>query len=453
VLKPPSKPHPLAVGKLLDDPRIIALPLRTDVKKTLARDEANRQRQGDFPSDNTIDGSVQRIIDITETFLAPGYPRALNATGVLLHTGLGRAPLADSAVFAMQQAAEYCLLEVDKDTGERGNRWLEIERKLALLTGAEAALVVNNCASAVLLALAGIASRKEVIVSRGELVEIGGGFRMPDVMANAGVKRVEVGTTNRTRLKDYQSAITEKTAALLKVHPSNYRVVGFTESASLHDLVELAHTNGLPLFEDLGNGLLFDLTPYKLPHEPTLLESIAEGVDLVAVSGDKCFGGPQAGILLGKKEWIAKCRKHALLRAVRPDKLTLAALDATVILWLSKRELEIPFFTMLSQTSTQLKNRAENIIKTIGETFQQKYSIKIVEDEAMIGSGAVPQMPFPDISLSMQTNSESIAHLAKRLRLLPIPLFSVVKENSIRIHLRSVLPKDDFLLAELIAKL
>ncbi|MDK9700661.1 MAG: L-seryl-tRNA(Sec) selenium transferase [bacterium] len=445
--KPPSERHPAAIGKLLEHPIIQALSLHPTAAKALCREEAQRQRDGNFPVGSPLEGGAERIAETTQSILSPGYPKVINATGVLLHTGLGRALLADAAITAMMEAAQSCYLELDQTTGNRGDRWQAVERKLTLLTGAEAALVVNNCASAVLLALNTIANKKTAIVSRGELVEIGGGFRMPEVMNRAGVKRVEVGTTNRTRLSDFRDAITPQTAALLKIHPSNYRIIGFTEAPNLSELVALADEHSLPVFEDLGNGLLFDISQFGLPAELTVYDSLNAGVHVVAVSGDKCLGGPQAGILLGKREWIAKCKKNHLLRAIRPDKLTLAALDATLALWLSNRQCDIPFYAMLSAPIEQLFSRANAVLQAL-TVVQTNYTLSVEPDEAMIGSGTMPQSPFPDVSLTIRSHSIKPAQLAKRLRTHTVPIIPVVKDDTLRIHFRSILPKNDSILSD-----
>ncbi len=451
--KPHSESHPIAIGKLLEHPRLAVLALRKDALKRLAREEAQRQREGNFPVGDNLEGGVERIVSEVEKISQSGYPRALNGTGILLHTGLGRSPLADAAIDAMQEAARSCVLEIDRESGERGNRWQEVERKLCLLTGAEAALVVNNCAAAVLLMLSSLAEKKEAIVSRGEQVEIGGGFRMPDVMKRSGVKRVEVGTTNRTRIEDYRAAITPKTAALLKVHPSNYRIIGFTESATLDELVLLGRESAIPVIEDLGNGLLIDLADYGLPHEPTIEESIRAGVDLLSVSGDKCLGGPQCGIILGKQSLVQKCKINALTRAVRPDKITLAALDRTLGLWLTGREREIPFIQMLSQSQIALRARAELILSEITRTPSDRFEWSIQNDSGAIGSGSVPQTPIPDVAICLTSKSVKIQTIAKSFRNLHIPIFSVLSDGIIRIHLRSILPAEDCLLSEMLLTL
>lgn len=318
----------------------------------------------------------------------PNLRPVLNATGVVLHTNLGRAPLAPAAVERISQVARgYCNLEYDLDEGERGSRCAPLVPLLRTLTGAEDALVVNNCAAAVLLALSALACGKEAIVSRGELVEVGGGFRIPDVMRQSGARLVEVGTTNRTRIADYQKAIGPETALLLKVHPSNFAVVGFTEEASPSALAELAHAQGLPLLCDLGSGNLALEPQAERPGAPTVRGWIDAGADLVTFSGDKLLGGPQAGILVGGRRFLDRVRGHPLNRALRVDKLTVGALEATLELYRDGRSEEIPTVAMLSQTAAVLRARAERLrlsLQALGVAAQ------VEEVEGQVGGGAMP---------------------------------------------------------------
>ncbi|MSP29297.1 MAG: L-seryl-tRNA(Sec) selenium transferase [Acetobacteraceae bacterium] len=341
--------------------------------------------------------------------------RVINATGIILHTNLGRTPLAETAIAAMAEAARgYTNLEFDLATGKRGVRLQNIEALLCELTGAEAALVVNNNAAAVLLTLSGLAAGGEVIVSRGELVEIGGGFRVPDVIVQGGARLVEVGTTNKTRLADYRTAITEHTRALIKIHQSNFRVIGFTESTSLQELSRLAHDKNLLLIEDLGSGTILNLEPFGRPHEPTVQESIAAGVDIVTLSGDKLLGGPQAGIIVGRADAIAQLRRHPLLRAVRIDKISLAALEATLRLLRDPATAirDIPVLRMLAQPRTVLQARAETLARALADIAD----IRIEPSRGYAGGGALPTDAIASVAVCLSIPSQGTEALAAKLR-------------------------------------
>ena len=325
----------------------------------------------------------------------PRLHRVINATGIVLHTNLGRAPLAvEAAQAAVQAATGYSNLEFDLETGRRGHRTQGVEPLLCGLTGAEAALAVNNAAAAVLLSLSALAGVHggEVIVSRGELVEIGGGFRIPDVITQGGARLVEVGTTNKTRLSDYAAAITPATRVLLKVHPSNYRMLGFTGEASVAELAALARERGLVLMHDLGGGALLDLRRMGLSHEPTVQESLAAGADLVAFSGDKLLGGPQAGLLVGRAAVIEPLRRHPLLRALRLDKMTLAALEATLRLYRDPERVvqAVPVLAMLDQTVAVLQARAERLGAALDACAPGRTDWRVERSEAFAGGGALP---------------------------------------------------------------
>jgi len=299
---------------------------------------------------------LDAITDRIEASVRPTLTRVLNATGVILHTNLGRAPLSQDALQAIQDAAlSYSNLEYDLETGERSSRYIHAEALIKQLTGAPAAMVVNNNAAAVMFVLRAFAEARDVVISRGQLVEIGGGFRVPDVLSQSGARMVEVGTTNRTRIADYAAAITANTGALLRVHPSNFRVIGFTEEVSLAELAALGHQHNLPVIDDLGSGALLDTTLYGLAHEPMPQESLLAGADLIAFSGDKLLGGPQAGIIIGKSEYIAKLKAHPLARALRVDKLTFAALQATLLHYLkNEAPQKIPIWQMISAKTESL---------------------------------------------------------------------------------------------------
>ena len=335
-----------------------------------------------LPSLDEIIASAEfHLTTLTTSTLQP----VINATGVILHTNLGRAPLSRLAITAMQEAVQdYSNLEYDLEKGRRGSRLIHAESILQKLTGAEAALVVNNNASAILLVLAALANRKRVIISRSQLVEIGGGFRVPDVMKQSGAKLAEVGTTNKVRLADYREALEQPAALVMRAHRSNFRMIGFTEEPELGEIVETAHEFGTPVVDDLGSGALLDTAKYGLAHEPTVQESLDAGVDLVCFSGDKLLGGPQAGIILGRKELIDRIRKHPLARAVRADKACLAALSATLLHYLKdEAEREIPVWRMISFAPEQLKARAEAWRAELGQGA-------VLESESTVGGGSLP---------------------------------------------------------------
>ena len=325
--------------------------------------------------------------------IRPRLRRIINATGVVIHTNLGRAPLHSSAIQHLTEVSKtYSNLEYDLERGERGSRYAHVEEILCRLSGAESALVVNNNAGAVLLVLNALAEGKEVIVSRGELVEIGGAFRIPDVMKRSGALLREVGTTNRTHFDDYQRAIGSDTALLLKVHTSNFRVVGFASEVSLQDLVQLGKEYQLPVVDDLGSGCLIDLTRYGLEKEPTVQETIQTGVDVVTFSGDKLLGGPQAGIILGKKKFLDLFKANPLTRALRIDKLTLAALESTLLLYLDEKTAmeEIPTLRMLSLDTRKLKRRGKRLLKRLSGVMDKRGTFFLREDVSQVGGGALP---------------------------------------------------------------
>lgn len=356
---------------------------------------------------------LARAAALLDERAAPRLRPVLNATGIILHTNLGRAPLADEAISAMAElAGGYANLEFDLDTGQRGSRYANVERLLTELAGAESALVVNNNAAAVLLALSATAAGGEVIVSRGELVEIGGGFRVPEVISQGGARLIEVGTTNRTRIADYRAAISPETRVLLRVHPSNYRIIGFTEAPALAELAELAHTAKLPLVEDLGSGTLLDLRRWGLPHEPTVRESIAAGTDIVTFSGDKLLGGPQAGLLVGRAAALAPLRNHPLLRATRIDKLSLAALEATLRLCLDpdRAAERIPVLRMLTTPSPVLRARAERLCAMMGP------AAAVEPTEGFAGGGSLPAASLKSWVVALAVPGLPAMELARRLR-------------------------------------
>ncbi len=370
----------------------------------------------------------------------------VNATGTVTHTNLGRSLLSDAACEAIQQAAQnYVNLEYDIATGERGHRDRITEPLLQQLTGCEASTVVNNNAAAVLLALQTMARGKEVIVSRGELIEIGGAFRVPDVMAASGAILREVGTTNRTHLRDYAEAINENTGLLLKVHPSNYKILGFTSTPSMEELTELGAQRGIPTMEDLGSGALVDMTLYGLPHEPLVGERIASGVDIVTFSGDKLLGGPQAGIIVGKTEWIEKMRKNPMMRALRVDKLIIAGLSATLQLYLTDSTTMAEQFPMLNRYTRLIEELyvlAKELKMQLETLFEEKIDIQVSETYGQIGSGALPVETLPSVALVLEPSEISTEMLATQFRNATIPVIGRIKDGLFWLDLRTVYERE-----------
>lgn len=364
-----------------------------------------------------------------------------NLTGTVLHTNLGRALWAEKAQEAALNAMKYNVaLEYDLDEGKRSHRDNHISALLSHLTGAEAACIVNNNAAAVLLMLATFAKNKEVIISRGELIEIGGAFRIPDIMEQAGCQLIEVGTTNRTHLQDYRHAINENTAFLMKVHCSNYQISGFTHSVTEQELVRLGSEYHIPIITDLGSGALIDLSQYQLPYEPTVQEKVAQGVDLVSFSGDKLLGGVQAGIIVGKKEWIDRLQAHPLKRVLRCDKVSLAGLEATLRLYLQPEKLTqtLPTFSLLTQPVEELERKAGELKARLASRLSG-YRLAIAESFAQIGSGAQPSTVLPSVAVTiMSETQEKLTALLSRFKSLPQPIIGRIEKNRIWLDLRSV---------------
>ena len=385
-----------------------------------------------------------------ELQVQPRLRRVINATGVVIHTNLGRSPLHPSALqHMMDVASNYSNLEYDLDRGERGSRYTHVEEILCRLSGAESAMVVNNNAGAVLLALNTLAEGREVIVSRGELVEIGGAFRIPDVMKHSGALLREVGTTNRTYISDYQKEIGPQTALLLKVHTSNFRVMGFTSDTSLEDLVHLGRQHHLPVMNDLGSGCFVDLTRYGLEKEPTVQETIKTGVDLVTFSGDKLLGGPQAGIILGKKNFLDLIKINPLTRALRIDKLTLAALESTLFLFLDEKRAmeEIPTLQMLKVDLSILKKRGRRLLKRLSETIKKRTKFALKEEVSQVGGGALPLQELPTIVLAIKPIDFSVNRLEENLRKVDPPIISRISKDELILDMRTVFDEEIPLLA------
>jgi len=417
----------------------IARNVTTELRSLLRNNELNLGANG-YSAEALLAEAVRRIEQIANRERETGIARVINATGVLLHTNLGRAPLSAAARAAIQEAAGYCNLEYEVASGTRGKRGARVEALLRNVTGAEDALVVNNCAAAALLVLSVLAGDRETVVSRGELVEIGGDFRVPDVMASSGTRMVEVGTTNRTHLEDYRRAINPNTRLIMRVHPSNYRVVGFASSPELGELAALAHEHELPLYEDAGSGVLSDLSGYGVIDEPTIGDAIAQGVDVVSFSGDKLLGSAQAGLIAGRKEIIERLRKHPLYRALRSDKLRLAALEATLVdHQRNKAAAEIPVFQMLAFTETEIGERAKAVIEQVTPT---DLKLTLEPGESAVGGGTAPTSTLRSVLIAVAHPQKSAAELEQQLRHSSPPVIARVAEEKVLIDLRSVSPDD-----------
>lgn len=373
--------------------------------------------------------------------------KVINATGVLLHTGLGRAPLADAARKAMMDAAGACLLEVNPESGERSYRGFQVEELLKAVTGCEDSLIVNNNAGATVLLLQAMCQGREVLISRSQLVEIGGSFRLPEIFQTAGVVLREVGTTNRTHLRDYASAITERTAAILRVHASNFRIVGFTAEPSSLELATLAHAHGLLMFDDIGSGQLFQ-NPVLAPFgEPDFRTSIEDGADLVLGSGDKLLGGPQAGIILGRSTFIETLRHHPLARCLRIDKISLAALHATLLIHARGTATnELPLYQMLQADTGTFNHRAESIVAQLGSL--PDVTLQIVPGVAEVGGGSCAGHQIPSVAISFRSASTPAQALARKLRMRVPAIWCRIQADCVLLDLRSVHPDDDQLLCQ-----
>jgi L-seryl-tRNA(Ser) seleniumtransferase len=407
------------------------------------------------PDRAATQGVVASVIERLRRTGPFSLDRVINATGVVLHTNLGRAilsPLAQARV--LQVARAYSNLELDVEHRERGSRYAHVQGLLQRLTGAGGALVVNNCAAAVLLALETLARGKEVIVSRGELIEIGGEFRIPDIMRRSGALLREVGTTNRTHLRDYRDAIGPETALILKVHPSNYRVVGFTADVGARELAELGRARGVPVMEDLGSGCLLDLRPYGFPLEPTVPETVASGIDLVTFSGDKLLGGPQAGIVVGRAELIERLARNPLNRALRIDKLTIAALEGTLHAYEAGTALEtVPTLRMLSEPSMSIRRRAQAVLRRLAPDQRQALGAALVEVRSQIGGGALPTVELPSAGLALGTAARPAPAIDEALRAARPPVVGRILDDRLLLDCRTVLPDDVDTLARTLAAL
>ncbi len=411
------------------------------LRKTV--EEVRRQLQDGRDIDIAPKTLLNNAKELLRNIEQPSLRRVINATGIVLHTNLGRAPLGTRARACVEQAMDgYCTLEYDIATGGRGSRYAHVAGKICAITGAEDALCVNNNAAAVLLVLSALAKGREVIVSRGELVEIGGSFRVPDVLLQSGATLTEVGTTNRTHLSDYSKAINANTAMILKVHTSNYRITGFTSQPENADLVALAHQYGIPIVEDLGSGML---VPVKSAGqgEPTVADQLTSGMDIVTFSGDKLLGGGQAGIIAGKREYVQTMKNHPLLRAIRLDKLSLAALEGTLIDYMVARpDKAIPVQGMLKATAQDLKPVAEELAGMLEVLKQNNWQIEVVKIKSQAGGGSLPGVDFDSYGVSVACKQFSAAALEKMLRLWQTPIITRIQEEKIIFDVRCLVPED-----------
>lgn len=421
--------------------RLVVEAIRTSINET-------RKRITSSSSVKTINLNtlISKIKKLVEEASEPSLRKVINATGVVIHTNLGRSPLSRKAIEAMVNISSgYSNLEMNLKTGERGSRHSHIVSLLTTLTGAESAMVVNNNASAVLLALSALASGREAIVSRGQLVEIGGSFRIPDVMRQSGAVLKEVGTTNKTYISDFREAIGENTALLMRVHPSNFRVVGFSTEVSLEKLVALGREFNLPVLDDLGSGVLLDLSSYGMLDEPTAQESIKAGADVVTFSGDKLLGGPQAGIILGKKKYVSLMEKHPLARAIRVDKFTLASLEATLNLYLDEKKalVEIPTLRMLTAAQPELKKVADKLARGIREVVGQKMLVESEKDVSKAGGGALPLADLPTAVVSIKPLNMTVNELEEKLRGGRPSILTRIKEDKLLLDVRTIQEGED----------
>jgi L-seryl-tRNA(Ser) seleniumtransferase len=422
------------VQRVIEQPAIALYEakLGRDTIKRAVQQVLDRARFSDEPSHGMILAQVCAKLDELCTH---ELARVINATGIIVHTNLGRAPLPEQAIDAVARIARgYSNLEYELVTGERGSRYDRVQLALNEVIGAEDSLVVNNCAAAVLLVLDTFAKGREVIVGRNQLIEIGGGFRIPEVLERSGARLVEVGTTNRVYVEDYERALTPQTALLLRTYPSNYRIEGFTQDADAKELAELGRRAGVPVVEDLGSGALVDLAAYGVDRERTVQEALADGIGLVTFSGDKLLGGPQAGIIVGRANLVARLRSNPLLRALRVDKMTLAAVGATLQLYREGSFERIPIYRMLATPLAELRRRAEAYVAAVS-------GAALVESDAYVGGGALPQARIPSIAVALSTDKPDV--LAARLRRNDPPVVARIDQGRVLLDLRAIAPEDD----------
>lgn len=421
------------------------------------RSEIRKGKEGATAAESVSQESIlSKIEHHLQNKFSPSLKKAINASGVILHTGLGRAVIPQEAQESIREVIEgYCNLATDIKTGQRGHRDVHLDNLLCELTGAEAATVVNNNAAATMLILNTLAKGKEVIVSRGQLVEIGGSFRMPDVMATSAAILREVGTTNKTHLQDYTSAISEDTGAIMRVHHSNYRIVGFAEEPSIAELAKLAKKHNLPLIDDLGSGALVDLKEYGIENEPMVQDSLEAGADIACFSGDKLIGGPQAGIIVGKAEFIKRIRKNPLSRAFRIGKMTIAAMEATLRLFLTPEKLKEfhPVYRMLSLSLEEIEARLQKVFKVLQKQIPDEAEFSIIEGGSQVGSGSVPVQTIPTKLLMVKPKAFSVESLARSLRHNQPPVFPRVQKDAVLLDFRTIQEKEDKLVLEALLSL
>lgn len=428
----------------------------TEVARTavesLRRELVENKSNENFSREDLLTKAEKLLEKIYKAEQTKRIQRVINATGVIIHTNLGRAPLSEKAVRAIaENASRYCNLEYDLETGKRGKRGERAAQLLAEITGAESALIVNNCAAACILVLTALCKNGEAIVSRGELVEIGGDFRIPDVMAESGAILKEVGATNRTKISDYEKAVGENTKLIVKVHPSNYRIIGFTETPSVAELAELAHQKNILLYEDAGSGALLDLSKYGLEDEPLISRSITDGADVVTFSGDKLLGGIQAGLIVGKKETIENLRKHPLYRALRTSKITYAILEATLEDFLNGKAFEnIPVLKMISMSQNEISERAKSFVEQLNN---DELNIKIIEGKSVIGGGSAPDVQPPTFLISISHKEFPVSRLEQILREANPPVIGRILEDKFLLDLRTVFEDEEIKLLEILNKI
>jgi L-seryl-tRNA(Ser) seleniumtransferase len=432
------------------------VPLRLAKKAIQQAIERKRQALIDGSTDQAP-GSREEwdelfIGEITE-IVTPNFRRVINATGIIVHTNLGRSLLSDNAVEQLNNAgAHYTNLEFDLKTGKRGSRYALVEDLICDLTGAEAALVVNNNAAAVLIALETLARDREVVVSRGQLVEIGGSFRIPDVMAKSGADLVEVGATNRTHLYDFERAITERTSLFLRVHTSNFRIIGFTSQVPAEDLVALGRKYDIGVMEDLGSGCLIDMSQFGLPPEETVMDVLKAGVDVVTFSGDKLLGGPQAGIIVGRKNYIDRIKKNPLNRAVRIDKFTLSSLESVLRAYydLDSALNNIPTLRMISEPAGTVRKRAQKLSRRVKKKIESVCGLQIVATSSRVGGGALPEYNLDSWGVELQPQRSDVSRLERDFRALPLPLIGRIEHDRFLLDCRTIQDKEVGELADML---
>ena len=454
-----------SIERLLERPlalRLCAIIGRERVRDLLReatdelRQEVTSGRLSATGLSQSLTEEVERRLEMRAArFSQPSLRRVVNATGVIIHTNLGRAPLARQAVEAISEtAAGYSNLEYDLKQGQRGKRETHCQELLSRLAGSEATTVANNNAAAVLLVLNTLAEGGEVIVSRGELIEIGGSFRIPEVMAKSGAILREVGTTNRTRIEDYKDAINERTRLILRVHPSNYRIIGFTHRPRAEEIADVARRAGVPSFEDLGSGCLIDLSPFGVKDEPVTADSLKAGISVVSFSGDKMLGGPQAGIIAGSREIVDRVLKNPLMRALRVDKMTYAAMEATLRLYERGAALiEVPVIRAIAASYVGIADRAALLSESIARLTDGKLTIALEDGASVIGGGSAPEVKLPSVLVSLKAAGMSAASLEERLRGFRIPIITRTERDRVMIDLRTVSIEEEAIILEAIAAL